>query len=189
MNTNFHDNYLRYIDEIRNSYFEYSRICQQRNESQQLGNSWRLMKLHLKNNQFRQIIKNSTGNLQATRRLTNLKVTFQNGRYITFNGDRIREWIGGAKNSDPNDNVYKITGIITGISSTGRTITHTITTPIIVDFACAKLGNFARTKGVVETTKIGGYADRKRTVDYGDGTCDKTITVTTFRRTYTITVD
>ncbi len=139
--------------------------------------------------ELRDISINPAGNLQSTRKVTDLKVTFPNGKSITFNGARTREWIGGKGDNDPTNNKYKITGSITGISSTGRTFTHEITTPVIVDFACAKLGNFARISGVVETTKVGGFGERKRTVDYGDGTCDKTITVTTFRRTYTITVD
>lgn len=139
--------------------------------------------------EVRDILKNSSGNLQATRRLLNLKITFANGKYIIFNGDRTREWIGGFGNGDPNDNVYKVTGILTGVSSTGRTITNEIISPITVDFSCAKSGNLARTKGIIEITKVGGYADRKRTIDYGDGTCDKTFTVSTFRRTYTVTVD
>jgi len=39
------------------------RICQQRDEGQPLGHSWRLMKLHLKGHQFKQTVKSSSGNL------------------------------------------------------------------------------------------------------------------------------
>ncbi len=139
--------------------------------------------------ELRDISKNPAGNLQSTRRVTDLKITFPNGKYVTFNGSRTREWTDGAGDSNPDNNKYRITGTLTGLSSTGRTFTHEIISPIIVDFACAKQGNFARVAGVVETTKLGGFGERKRTVDYGDGTCDKVITVTTFRRTYTITAD
>jgi hypothetical protein len=139
--------------------------------------------------ELRDISKNSAGNLQSTRRVTDLKITFPNGKFVTLNGSRTREWTDGAGDTNPDNNKYRITGTLTGMSSTGRSFTHEITTPIIVDFACAKLGNFARVAGVVETTKVGGFGERKRTVDYGDGTCDKVITVTTFRRTYTITAD
>jgi hypothetical protein len=47
-NTNFQDYYLRFIEELRNSSFEYSRICQSKDDGQPFGNSWMLMKLHLK---------------------------------------------------------------------------------------------------------------------------------------------
>lgn len=139
--------------------------------------------------ELRDISKNPAGNLQSTRRVTDLKITFPNGKFVTFNGSRTREWTEGAGDSNPDNNKYRITGTLTGVSSTGRTLTHEITTPVIVDFACAKLGNFARVAGVVETTKVGGFGERKRTVDYGDGTCDNVITVKTFRRTYTIKAD
>jgi hypothetical protein len=139
--------------------------------------------------EVRDILKNASGNLQATRKLTNLKVTFASGKSITVNGSRTREWIAGAGDGNPDNNQYRITGTLEGTTSTGRSFTQEITTPIVVDFACAKEGKFARVSGVVEFTKVGGFGTRKRTVDYGDGTCDNTITVTTFRRTYTITVD
>ncbi len=139
--------------------------------------------------EVKDILKNSAGNLQATRKLTDLKVTFPSGKSVTVNGSRTREWIAGAGDGNPDNNKFKITGTLEGVTSTGRSFTQEITTPIVVDFACAKDGKFARVSGVVEFTKVGGYGTRKRTVDYGDGTCDNTIKVTTFRRTYTITVD
>lgn len=130
-----------------------------------------------------------TGNPQATRKLINLKITFGNGKSVTLNGTRTREWTSGFGNNNPDDNKYKVTGTLEGTTSTGRSFTQEITAPIIVDFSCAKDGKFARTAGIVEITKVGGFGTRKRTVDYGDGTCDNTITITTFRRTYTVTVD
>jgi len=139
--------------------------------------------------EVKDILKNASDNLQATRKLTNLKVTFANGKSVTINGSRTREWIAGDGDANPDNNKYKITGTLEGTTSTGRSFTQEITTPIVVDFACAKEGKFARVSGVVEITKVGGYGTRKRTVDYGDGTCDNTITITTFRRTYTVTVD
>lgn len=49
------------MEEIRGLSFEYSRICQQKELGNELGASWKLMKLHLKNHQFRQILKSTTG--------------------------------------------------------------------------------------------------------------------------------
>jgi hypothetical protein len=135
------------------------------------------------------ISKNPSGNLQLTRKVTDLKITFPTGKHVTLNGTRTREWIEGAGDNNADNNKYRITGTLTGVSSSGKTFTHEITTPIIVDFSCSKSGKFARVAGIVETTKVGGLSDRKRTVDYGDGTCDNVITVTTFRRTYTIITD
>src|SRR6187551_1129795 len=132
---------------------------------------------------------NAAGNLQSVKRLIDLTITFPNGQYTVFNGSRTREWLSGDGDGDPSNNVYKITGSVNGISTTGRSFTHEIVEPIIADWSCAAQGNFARISGVVEMTKLNGYSVRKRTVNYGDGECDNLITITTFRRTYVITVE
>lgn len=139
--------------------------------------------------ELRDLSINDGGNLQSVKRLIDLKVTFPNGDYIIFNGDRTREWLAGSGDGDPANNIFRITGSITGETNFGRSFTHVITTPIISDWSCAAEGNFARISGVVEMTKLGGYAKRKRIVDYGDGTCDNIITITTIRRTYNVTVE
>lgn len=131
---------------------------------------------------------NEAGNLQSVKRLIDLTITFPNGQQTVFNGSRTREWLSGAGDDDPSNNVYKITGSVEGISTTGRSFTHTIVEPIISDWSCAAQGNFARISGVVELSKLKGYSVRKRTVDYGDGECDNFITITTFKRTYVITI-
>ncbi|MGC3947390.1 MAG: hypothetical protein QM762_23220 [Chryseolinea sp.] len=138
--------------------------------------------------ELRDIEVNDAGNLQSTKKLIDLKITFPNGEYVVFNGTRTRELISGYADNDPSNNVYRITGSVTGKSTTGRSFTNEITTPIIANWACAADGNFARVSGVVEMTKLGGYVARKRIVDYGDGECDNTITITTFRRTIEVVV-
>jgi hypothetical protein len=138
--------------------------------------------------ELRDIAINAQGNLQCTKRLIDLTITFPNGERVVFNGSRVREWLAGAGDDNRFNNLYRITGSVTGRWSTGRTFTHEIVEPIIADWSCAALGNFARIAGVVEVTKLGGYQDRKRTVDYGDGECDNIVVVTTFRRTYSLIV-
>lgn len=132
---------------------------------------------------------NVAGNLQSVKKLVDLTISFPNGEQIVFNGSRTRELISGYADGILTNNIYKITGSVSGISTTGRTFTHEITEPIISDWSCASAGNFARVSGKVEMTRLGGYVSRKRTVDYGDGECDNVITVTTFRRTYVVTVN
>ena len=91
------------------------------------------------------------------------------------------------------NNRYTFRGSITGVSSTGRSFTQDIdiNTPVIADFYCASKGFFARTYGVVKLSRLEGYPDRKRTVDYGSDSTkyDNTVTVSTFRRTYGVTTD
>lgn len=131
---------------------------------------------------------NDEGNLQSTKKLLDLKVSFVNGEHVVFNGTRTRELISGYGDGDRFNNIYKITGSVSGVSATGRSFTHEITTPVIADWSCAAQGSFARVSGVVEMTALGGYMARKRIVDYGTGDCDHLITITTYRRTYQVTV-
>ncbi|MEJ1236577.1 hypothetical protein WBG78_00525 [Chryseolinea sp. T2] len=138
--------------------------------------------------ELRDIEINDAGNLQSTKKLVDLKITFPNGEYVVYNGSRTRELISGYADNDPSNNVYRITGSISGQSTTGRSFTQEITTPIIANWACAAEGNFARVSGVVEMTKLNGYVARKRIVNYGEGECDNVITITTFRRTFEVTV-
>ncbi len=131
----------------------------------------------------------------AVRNLTDFKITYPNGTGVTFNGSHDRVWTSGRADSLINNNRYtfreSITGPITGMSSTGRSFTQTITTPFIADFYCVSKGFFGRTYGVVELSRLGGYPDRKRTVDYGSDSTkyDNTVTVSTFRRTYGVTTE
>lgn len=139
--------------------------------------------------ELRDVSINNDGKYQSTKKLVDLKITFPNGESITFNGSRTREWLEGYGDEDPANNVFRLTGSVTGVSTTGRSFTHEIVEPIVVDWSCAAAGNFARVAGVTEMTKLGGFVDRKRRVEYGDGDCDKSIRIITFRRSYTITID
>jgi len=138
--------------------------------------------------ELRDVAINEDGNLQSTKKLVDVKVSFPNGEYVILNGSRTRELISGYADNDPANNVYRITGTLSGQTTTGRTFTQEITTPVISNWACAANGSFARVSGVVELTTLGGYAARKRLVDYGDGQCDNVVTITTYRRTFTVTV-
>lgn len=139
--------------------------------------------------ELRDLSINETGFLQSVKRVEDLKITFPNGEYVVFTGSRTREWLQGRGDGDPANNIYRITGSVEGKSSTGRSFTHEIKVPVIADWTCVAARNFARVAGVVEMTRLGGYKARKRIVNYGEGVCDNAITVTTVRRTYTISVD
>ncbi len=139
--------------------------------------------------ELRDISINAAGNWQSVKRLIDLVITFPNGESVTFNGERVRELISGFGDEDVFNNVYRITGAVNGESTTGRSFTQEIVEPIIADWSCAAAGNFARVSGKVELTKLGGYVSRKRTVDYGTGDCDNIITITTFRKTYVVSVN
>lgn len=137
--------------------------------------------------ELRDINENADGTIQSTKKLVDLTVTFPNGKSVTYNGSRTRLWKEGVRDGDLANNVFEITGSIEGLWSTGRTFTHKIVEPIVVDWSCASSGNFARVAGLVEIEKLNGFVNRKRTINYGNGDCDNAITVTIGTRTFEIT--
>lgn len=139
--------------------------------------------------ELRDIAVNDEGNLECTKRLIDLTITFPNGERLTLNGSRTREWIAGAGDNDPTNNIFQLTGSLSGISTKGRSFTSEITEPVIVDWSCAEAGNLARVSGQIGITRLGNFGVRKRIIDYGDGECDNIITIITEKRQYTITVN
>ncbi|MBN2747605.1 MAG: hypothetical protein JXR34_12835 [Bacteroidales bacterium] len=100
-----------------------------------------------------------------------------NGGTISWTASRIREWVAGFGTLPLTDDVYLITGSGSGTSATGTAYTITITKALRKEIGC---------KNIVSGTfdlSISGKA--KRTVDYGDGTCDNVVTVKILNKTYT----
>jgi len=134
--------------------------------------------------EVRDIRVNSEENMQCSVRLVDLRIIFPNGRDITFNGKRIREWLAGFGDDEPSNNIFRITGSLEGVTSSGRLITQEITEPVISDWSCASSGFFARVSGKIEITRLSGFGVRKRIIFYGDGACDNVILIITVRRIY-----
>jgi hypothetical protein len=135
----------------------------------------------------------SSQKLQATIKFMNLKIGFPDGTSITLNGHQNRIWYSGEGDGDPTDNTYLIPidsagNSLTGVTSTNRSFSANLTSTVLVNFSCAIPGNFARTIGVVSLTTLSGFPNEERLVNYGT-ICDKTVTVITYRRTFTISVD
>jgi hypothetical protein len=137
--------------------------------------------------ELRDFNQDDEGRLTATRKRNDLTVHFPDGHTFTSNGSTTVTWLEGAGDQDMSNDVLQITGSYTGVSSRGREVTHTILEPVIVSYACYLDGGFARVDGLTEL-RISGQRERVRTVDFGDGTCDESITVTINGRVYTITV-
>ncbi|MFI5149775.1 MAG: hypothetical protein ACHQRM_08595 [Bacteroidia bacterium] len=79
-----------------------------------------------------------------------------------------------------------VTGSANGTTATGLTYTATITNQLIRDFGgCNISGQHPFIKGTIQFTPSGHPT---RTIDYGNGTCDLTYTVTVNGNTYTLTM-
>lgn len=94
---------------------------------------------------------------------------FPDGTTATYQTSRTRTMIEGAGTPTHLDNTWSITGTATGTNRKGETFSATITTPLVKRFLCPWI-----VEGVVEFEHDG----KTRTLDFGDGTCDRDATLT-----------
>ncbi len=98
----------------------------------------------------------------------------------THHAHRTRTWIEGEGTITRNDDVYLITGGGSGVNRHGNGYTSTITNALRIAVACPFI-----TAGTVE---IAPENKPVRTIDYGNGSCDGTFTVTVNGHTFTVTI-
>ena len=137
--------------------------------------------------------KNSDNHTNFTITITNGKITTPDGKEVSWESTRNREWYSGEETgymtpdtvnggilgwNGLTDDVYHITGSATGTNSEGRTYTLTITSYLQVQIGCRWIQ-----KGTIEIQPDGLS---KRVIDYGSGDCDNNATVTINGKTYDI---
>jgi hypothetical protein len=117
--------------------------------------------------------------------IVNATITTKNGNVLTYTANRTREWIAGASTpKDRSDDVIQVTGTESATNTaSGRTWTATVINPLVRKFAAGCKKHFVQ--GILEIQITGKPT---RTIDYGNGVCDNTITVTVNGKTYTITL-
>ncbi len=108
-----------------------------------------------------------------------VNITYFTGETANWNIDKIREWTQGVNTPDINDDVFLITGTVTGTNRNSIAVTSTTTTPLMRN-SCNWF-----VSGVVEITR-GNLPTM--TVDFGNGNCDDQATVTVNGQTKTITL-
>ena len=105
-----------------------------------------------------------------------------NGGEITWTANRTRTWLEGFNTPGVfADDVFSITGSSNGTKVSGDTWTSAITSALTFKRACRQFVSGTRT--VTPSNRP------ERLIDYGNGTCDNTATVTINGNTYTITVN
>jgi len=95
------------------------------------------------------------------------KITTPEGDVIIRESTRTRTLVEGGDTEDRSDDVYEITGVVTGETSDGTSYKKEIVEPLVVSHSC-----FWITQGVIVTT----MGDASVTTDFGDGTCDNIMT-------------
>jgi hypothetical protein len=98
---------------------------------------------------------------------------------ITWNATRTRTWTEGYNTLVFADDVYSITGSGSGTKLNGQTWTSLITSPLVHNRSCHQI-----VSGVLQVTPSNKPI---RTIDFGQGSCDNTLTVLINGNTYTVT--
>lgn len=116
------------------------------------------------------------GKLVTKESFTQTSITTENGKTILFNSIKARKTDTKGTPLNANDDEIVITGSTTATGSDGKTFASTITKSIIVKVACSATSGGFPVMGIIE---IVCPEKPKSIVDYGDGSCDRTYTVTT----------
>jgi hypothetical protein len=113
--------------------------------------------------------QNAEGLWSYTKTATDMKLTFEDGSTTTWNKTRTSTLVEGGGTATHRDDVWSSTGIASGLNRNGQEFSATITEPLVKEAACRWIS-----AGSIEF-KIG---IRTRSLDFGDGTCDRLGTVT-----------
>lgn len=124
--------------------------------------------------------RNTSNNLYYTIQVTATVLKVNSGGTISWTSTRTREWVAGESTPAWNDDEYKITGYATGTGSNGYPFTVTITKPLYIKLNCRYI-----VEGTLDLLPTGKL---KRTLDYGNGTCDDKATVTINGKVFNISL-
>ena len=103
--------------------------------------------------------------------LENGTATWPDGATATREADRTRTWI---RKANPLADEFLLDGVTNGVNQEGVAYSTEILQTIVHKRECALSGIFIPVEGIKEITK----GDNVWTVDFGDGTCDNTVTIT-----------
>lgn len=114
--------------------------------------------------------------LETAIKETGGKVILTDGKTIEWNSERTRKWNTKNTLSDISDDEVTIAGSATGKSREGVTFTALIenSRPLLWKVSCLTSSNYVAVSGLLKITPANGAA---YTVDYGDGSCNKEVTV------------
>ncbi len=111
------------------------------------------------------IANNSTANgISYTTTTQGGKITSPLGSYYNYSGTHTLTQTAGAGTITFDDDVFSLTGNSQSSTSAGKSLTVTITSPLIKKMSCKNI-----VSGVQSFTYLGFISG---TLDYGDGTCD-----------------
>jgi hypothetical protein len=121
-------------------------------------------------------------NLQFSIQLRGGRATWPDGTFAEREADLIRSWVG---TGSPLTDAWHITGSASGSNRLGQEFTSTITEALVFTLSCMGEGIFVPAKGVQVITRP---AKPLITLNWGNGTCDRVVTISMNGRSRTITL-
>ncbi len=109
------------------------------------------------------------GNIVFSRTITGGSLSYPNGDIATWEASHTLTQVAGGDTPIAIDNVFEVTGGSSGVNRNGVAFTVEITEPLVKRKNCPWL---------VAGVKTITVNNRTRTLDYGDGECDRIATVT-----------
>ncbi len=108
--------------------------------------------------------KDASGNWSFTRTATDMKLTYPDGTFTTWNHTHTATLVQGGATPTHWDNVWNITGNSSGTNRNGKAFSATITEPLVKRGNCRWI-----VQGTIQFTRDG----KTSTLDFGNGTCDR----------------
>lgn len=128
-------------------------------------------------------ITNNSGNgngLSFTTSVANGKITYPGDTiYYTYSGTHTMTQTDGMATVTFADNIYSLTGNAATTSSDGRSLSITVTTPLVKKASC---------KNIVSGEEQFTYNNLPGKLNFGNGDCDNTATLTILNQSQTITL-
>lgn len=129
--------------------------------------------------------RNEAGNLTFTTEILNGNLIYPDGYSVKYESTRSVEWTEGEATGELLDDIYEISGHSSGVNSNGVGFTTETLVPITLKTACWNEYIFYPVKGIKLITP---NDEPTRSIDFGNGECDKVITLSIGNVEYTVTL-
>lgn len=118
---------------------------------------------------------------------TNAVITFEDGSEISYESNRTRTRTGISTRWDVSDDAWSIDEMTTGINRNGDEIEIYTSEPMLYDAACLEESRRFPVGGVRTARNVTN--DYERTLDFGEGECDREVIITTINgATFSLTL-
>lgn len=120
------------------------------------------------------IHRNAQNRLEFSETVTDARITLANGTWYQWSSERVREMTGGQGTPGVIDDIFQITGYVSGQDSNGKTFNSEIKQPITFRRACWEEGIIYPSSGRTRVEMTGKPAT---VIDWGLGFCNKTVNI------------